>query len=268
MLEFVSCEVELLNTSLTNSHSGLASLVSILSSRATLTQVAVENSFADTSSLVKILDNSHVTIYECHVVGSSGYSSLFDVRDNSTLLVDSCNFVSNHVEGDGSCFSVTNQSRLHITNSAFTNNSASGSGGVIFTNSQTTVTMETSTFDDNRAEFGFGGVIYGTNDVTLTATAHCAFRGNYAGIHGGVVAMETVSHVTLETSVFVTNRAFQSCGVILCWTHCRLNIINSNFTGEIEGGGGQRMRDPTDWRGPNPNSTGQTLQVGFHLCIN
>ncbi|GJP33452.1 hypothetical protein CLOM_g17992 [Closterium sp. NIES-68] len=184
---------------------GGGAIYSGLSVRMRLTGSRIEENHSQgTGGGVLVQEFSRVTMADCDCMGNraSTGGGCLSLLANATALLSSSRLLLNRATSEGGAARVSGAATLSLLSCNVSQNAAPW-GGAVWVEMGARIRAENQTvFSGNRADY-MGGVVYATHvsDVTIKGSS---FRGNYA-LHGGAIAAEAESNLTVVDSAFSEN---------------------------------------------------------------
>ncbi len=185
--------------------------------------------------------NGGATLTLQNITLSSGYANGDggSIYNNGTLNVTNTTFYDNHTESAYSGGAIVSYGTLNITNSTFASNTG-GNGGAVYPRWSATITIKGSSFHENEttnASSGWGGAILTWDGPTVTIE-DSTFASNKA-LYGGAIFNTTNSTVDILRSTFFSNRTTgaQGAGGAI-YTNSTVTVASSSFLGNGAFNGG------------------------------
>lgn len=170
---------------------------------------------------------------------SAGYGGVVGsgIGDVSMSVGKNSIFLSNYAFADGGVLHSANNTHLIVdTNATFMNNYAStGSGGVVAAKGDNAImNIADASICYNNYAFVNGGLIFGSNDASLTAGNNVTFTENYANVNGGVLAANgNNAYMAIgNDSTFFLNVALSYGGVVYCANNVEISIGDNAWCAE------------------------------------
>ena len=191
------------------------------------------------------LYNSNTAIYDCTFQHNKAVimGGVIASNASSFVLLESSHFAFNEAKRDGGVVSIHQYSGVHVDTCVVEHNSVHSCGGAVFTELNSSAVFESSKFINNSADGGRGGVAM----ITANSTARIndsSFSNNSAN-SGGVLYVQMISSVSVQSSHLVDNRADHDGAVAFLFGRSNITIIEGNFIHNEAGmeGGGIKARN-------------------------
>ena len=219
----------LVNNTLQGTNGGVGGGLHILNNcTANLSNVRFEDNKFDRGSAIFAGKMCKVTISNSTFTKNTGSTILFDNTVNSEMK--NCFFKSNGGENLDSIVSIASYCNVTISSTTFSNNSALGNGGVLGIE-KSNVSFYNCIFNNNSGHKG--GVMVSRNSIVQFRA--CNFSRNHA-LNGGVFV--TNDNIFMEKCLVWNNSASGDGGVAYLEQNSKVNIISSEFSGNLAGGSG------------------------------
>ena len=191
------------------------------------------------------LYNSNTAIYDCTFQHNKAVimGGVIASNASSFVLLESSHFAFNEAKRDGGVVSIHQYSEVHVDTCVVEHNSVHSCGGAVFTELNSRAVFESSKFINNSADGGRGGVAM----ITANSTARIndsSFSNNSAN-SGGVLYVQIISSVSVQSSCLVNNKADHDGAVAFLFGRSNITVIEGNFIHNEAGmeGGGIKARN-------------------------
>lgn len=199
---------------------------------------------------------SNVTILDSDFNNNTAYQSggVVNVQQQLILIIENSSFNDN-TANTGGVLTQERTTSATVTNSTFYRNFASGAGGVFASQILSQTQLSNCEFIDNRAMLKggvgmalqqsrvvitdssalnntspMGGAMYTAGNCSIQLDK-CQLNTNKAiTAHGGAIAIEHLSNLSINDSEFRNSTAHQNGGVIFASSHSNAFVNNSRFS--------------------------------------
>ena len=173
---------------------------------------------------------------ETHFTGNeaSDDGGAIGIQHLAHLRMKDCVFDDNITPGFGGAIDVALNSTLQLQETNFTRNRATQQGGAIEVDQQSFLYITDCTFKDNFAELG--GAIFG--DLQAFLEINGSYFSNNNASEGGALNVQQQATFSLTNCRLEYNFASNAGGAILAYISVKLEIRETNFTGNSASGDG------------------------------